>query len=366
MFKPRFRITPVMTKALMEIEACRHTIADLPLTATLLDALRETARLLATHYSTQIEGNRLTPDQVQTVLARGGRFPGRERDEREVKHYYLALKEVEILAQQEGPLTETQLKRLHGLVLEGRKRPTPYRDGQNVIRDGSSGRIVYLPPEATDVPVLMKELIQWINQEVATQELPVPIIAALAHYQFATIHPYYDGNGRTARLLTTLLLHRHDYGLKGIYALEEYYARHLQEYYDVLTVGPSHNYYEGRAKSAVTGFVAYFCAGMAEAFTKIQAQARKAQEQGVSDQSLILRELDAQQRKALSMFRKARRITAKELADFFGLSSRSASDLCVKWVQEGFLVSANPSKKSRSYQLTPRYEEVFLRRVAST
>jgi Fic family protein len=89
MFFSHFSITPAITKALMEIEACRQAIADLPLTARMLDALRETARLFTTHYSTQIEGNRLTQSQVQAVLHGGGRFPGRERDEREVKHYYL-------------------------------------------------------------------------------------------------------------------------------------------------------------------------------------------------------------------------------------------------------------------------------------
>lgn len=64
--------------------------------------------------------------------------------------------------------------------------------------------------------------------------------------QFATIHPYFDGNGRTARLLTTLLLHRAGYGLKGIYSLEKYYTRDLEAYHAALTVGPSHNYYMGR------------------------------------------------------------------------------------------------------------------------
>lgn len=364
MFQPRFHITSAITKALMEIEACRQAIAGLPLTAAILDALRETARLLATHYSTQIEGNRLTRVQVEQVLQSGGRFPGRERDEREVKQYYRALEEVNALSRQEGAITEKQLQRIHGLVLEGRKRATPYRDGQNVIRESGSGRIIYLPPQASDVPILMADLVQWIQQETTAQELPVPIIAALAHYQFATIHPYYDGNGRTARLLTTLILHRQGYGLKGIYALEEYYAQNLQGYYDALSVGPRHNYYEGRAEADVTGFVAYFCIGMAEAFAKVRAQAETLQGRTALDQSVTLRELSAQQRKALSVFRRARRITAKELASFFALSPRNASDLCVKWVQEGFLTIDNPSKKTRRYQLAPRYEALIARALS--
>ena len=154
--------------------------------------------------------------------------------------------------------TEKDLQTLHGLAFMGLAKPTPYRDGQNVIRDGASGRIVYMPPQAEEVPVLMAELVQWINTEIKQNELPIPVLAALAHYQFATIHPYYDGDGRTARLLTGLILHRCGYGLKGLYSLEEYYARNLSGYYAALTVGPGHNYHSGRAQADVSGFVAYF------------------------------------------------------------------------------------------------------------
>ena len=111
-----------------------------------------------------------------------------------------------------------------------------------------------MPPEAHDVSPLMKGLVDWINESIKEQELPAPIIAGLVHYQFATIHPYYDGNGRTARLLTTFMLHKMGYGMKGIYSLEEYYAKNLQGYYKALTIGKSHNYYGGRAKADVTPF----------------------------------------------------------------------------------------------------------------
>ena len=87
--------------------------------------------------------------------------------------------------------------------------------------------------------------------------MPAPIVAALAHYQFATIHPYLDGNGRTARLLATLILRKAGYGLKGIYSLDEHYAKNLPSYYSALTVG-SHNYYDGRAEGDVTPFVSLF------------------------------------------------------------------------------------------------------------
>lgn len=74
MFRPKFTLTPAITKALMEVEACRQAIIRLPLTVPMLDSLRKSARLLSTHYSTQIEGNKLSRSQVEDVLSGGGRF----------------------------------------------------------------------------------------------------------------------------------------------------------------------------------------------------------------------------------------------------------------------------------------------------
>ena len=201
----------------MRIEAVKTKITLFPLTPTVLASLRETAKLYTTHYSTMIEGNRLTPDQIDAVL-KAEHFPGKERDEEEVKGYYAALSRIEAWAAQRITLSEKNIQTLHALVMgNGRTtvKPTPYRDGQNVIRDARSGAILYLPPEAKDVPLLMDTFVRWIKTQSST---PCPIIAGIAHYQFATIHPYYDGNGRTARLLTTLILHLNGYDLKGLYS----------------------------------------------------------------------------------------------------------------------------------------------------
>jgi Fic family protein len=73
----------------------------------------------------------------------------------------------------------------------------------------------------------MVALVDWVNT-AAKDGVPVPLIAALVHYQFVTIHPYYDGNGRTARLLATFILHRGGYGLNGFFSLEEHHARDLE------------------------------------------------------------------------------------------------------------------------------------------
>lgn len=353
--KPTYLITPTLANLLMRIEAAKENVASLPLTPTVLSSLRESARLYTTHYSTMIEGNRLEPEQIRQVIEHKGHFPGRERDEQEVMGYYAALAQLEQYVAQRQPLTENLIQTLHALVMSnGRVQgvPTPYRDGQNVIRDGATGRIVYMPPEAKDVPALMERLVFWIREQ---EGVPVPIVAAIAHYQFATIHPYYDGNGRTARLLTTFILHRGGYDLKGLYSLEEYYAKNLFAYYTALTVGPSHNYYMGRAEADITGWVEYFCTGMAIACEHVIQHMTRAQMQGDKDHSVMLRTLDPKQRRALELFKNYDVVRSSQIGQLFGYKPRTSSALCASWVDMGFLEIVDQSKKARSYRLAAHY-----------
>lgn len=353
MFKPIFSIDHQITQLLIRIELLKKEIQDLPITPTVLASLRESARLNTIHYSTYIEGNRLTLDQVQDLIQVGSTFPNRKRDEKEVLGYYAALEKIKTFASLSNSLTQKDIQCLHALVMGGGKlniKPTPYRDGQNVIYESSSKKIVYLPPEAKDLKQLMSDLIKWINQ-AEQDNVPCPLRAAIVHYQFATIHPYYDGNGRTARLLATIILHRGGYNLKGLYSLEEYYAKNLQAYYNALSVGPSHNYYFGRVQADITSWLYYFCSGMVDSFEKVKNYALIEYHKGFEDKSKFLRELDAQQEAALALFKKRKVITSKDVQIFFNLSARTARAMCLKWLRDGFLVLKDPAKKSRKYEL---------------
>ena len=357
-FEPLFTITPQIAKALMQIEALKETIKGLPITPHVLKTLRETARLAATHYSTQIEGNRLSQRQVEQVIKNDEHFTGRARDEKEIKGYYVALEWLEKRINR--PITEETIKTMHALVEGGgrtKAKPTPYRDGQNVIKDSNTGMIVYMPPEAKDVPCLMNDMIEWLHRNKT--ELPCPIVAAVVHYQFATIHPYYDGNGRTARLLTTLVLHQGGYDLKGLYSLEEYYARDLQAYYDAISRGQHHNYYFGRADADITPWLTYFISGMLDAFKHVKARTEEAQNQGAKDKSAFMRHLTPRQRKVLTLFEEQATITAKDVAELFNFSDRSARTLCSTLVDEKFLIVADKANKTRTYRLSAEYEELI-------
>ena len=158
--------------------------------------------------------------------------------------------------------------------------------------------------------------------------------------------------------MTTLILHLGTYDLKGLYALEEYYASNLNAYYKALTIGPSHNYYMGRAEADMTNWIGYFIEGMATSFEKVRDQALREADKGGRDQSRLLRELDSKQRRALMLFQRSREITARDVADLFGYKPRTAALLCQRWVEKGFLETTDPSKKSRRYKLSDTYSSV--------
>lgn len=353
--KLNYSITSAIAHNLTRIETAKAKILKAPLTLSTLKSLRETARLYSTHYSTMIEGNRLKPEEIEDILYHEQHVPGKSRDEGEVRGYYAALGYVEKMAR-DASVEEHTIQMLHALVMgQGKKRvvATPYRTGQNVIRDGRTRIIVYLPPQASDVPVLMAELVTWLN---ASHIISCPVVAAIAHYQFVTIHPYYDGNGRTARLLTNLILYQGGYDLKGLYSLEEYYARHLGSYYEALTVGPSHNYYEGRVEADITQWIEYFIEGMAYACESALKHMLLAESRGETDQQELLRLLDAKQRRVLELLSERPVITSHDVAKLLHFKPRTSSQLCKKWVGEGFLEVVDASKKGRSYKLAMEYE----------
>jgi len=212
-FEPTYTITLKMASCLMRIEAAKEKITYLPLTPRVLASLRETARLYTTHYSTMIEGNRLNPDQVEQIIKHEGHFPGRQREENEIKGYYAALNQVEQWATKKEPIHEKLIQTIHALVMSNGKKkskPTPYRDGQNVICDTRTQQIVYMPPEAKDVPGLMDGLIHWISKSSCHYPLSIRDNSPLLRWKRkdSKITHYPDFASRRLRSKRSLLTRR--------------------------------------------------------------------------------------------------------------------------------------------------------------
>jgi Fic family protein len=356
-WEPRYTLTPAIARGLMAMEAARTVVMRTPLSASAEAELRRRARLRSTHYSTRIEGNRLTLDEAERVIAKRETFSGRERDVSEVRNYWSALLRVEEWAARRPPLTADLIRRLHGQVMRGpRAGRTPYRDGQNAVRDAATGAIVYLPPEAKDVPVLMGDMVAWA-QSAAGADVPAPVLAGLVHYQFVTIHPYYDGNGRTARLLATFLLHRGGYGLNGFLSVEEHHAGDLAAYYEALAAHPHHNYYEGRATVDLTPWLEYFIGLLAGVFADAQREAERLSTARATAEPEALRRLDARARAVLGLFARREEITARDVAGTLALSERMARNLLGDWVAHGWIEVARASRKTRAYRLSATYRQ---------
>lgn len=353
----RFNFSPIIVRHLQIIERARERVRHVVLPPALAEQLRSRAQLRATHYSTRIEGNRLTLKETEQVIQQGRLFPGLERDVKEVERYYRSLQEMEKWVESGQPISEERIRKLHAHVFKGQTaRPTPYRDGQNVIRE-SDGTIVYLPPEAKDVPKLMGELASWVNDSV--QEAPVPVIAGVAHYHFETIHPFYDGNGRTGRLLTTWILYRGGYDLGRFYSLEEFHARDLNGYYQALVTHPHHNYYEGRNKAELTPWLEYFLNGMATVFDSVASEIQDQASPGVdAGEQRLLRDLDHRARRVLGLFAEQQLIQSAQVAKLLGLSERQARHLLSGWVEQRWIEVADPSRKRRRYRLAKLYRGV--------
>ncbi|MEK6256050.1 MAG: Fic family protein [Chloroflexota bacterium] len=257
-------------------------------------------------------------------------------------------------------ITEFRIRKIHAILYSKRNaKPTSYRDGQNVIR-ASDGTIVYMPPEAEDVPKLMTELVKWIHS--SSSEIAIPIISGIAHYQFETIHPFYDGNGRTGRLLTTWILYQAGYDLGKYYSLEEFYANDLTGYYEALNTHPYHNYYFGRHEADLTSWLEYFLNVMQLVFEQVADEVKKSSpEQNINKQKInLLKPLDYRARRVIGLFTYQDTIRSSDVANLLGLSTRQARELLSGWVVQGWIEIMDHSRRGRKYSLSDEYKKTII------
>jgi Fic family protein len=195
-----------------------------------LGKLRETLSIEWTYHSNAIEGNTLTLRETALVLKDGLTVGGKTlREHLEAINHQHAIRFVEDLAVKGTLVTKHTIRSLHALILRtiDDDEAGRYRRAQVMIT-GSD----YVPPEAIAVPGLMADLITWLNGDEAGGVHPVEC-AALAHFQLVHVHPFIDGNGRTARLLMNLVLMRAGYPPAIVWADER------PTYYD--TLDAAHN-----------------------------------------------------------------------------------------------------------------------------
>jgi Fic family protein len=184
------------------------------------------------------------------------------------------------------------------------------------IFDGTRFKEVaeYIPPKTKDVPRLVSEFLNWLNSDKIKNINPV-ILAGIVHYEIARIHPFIDGNGRTARLMAALILYRSGFDHRRFFALDDFYDENRQAYYDALkTVQAS--------KGDITQWLEYFTDGVLYSINKVKDFIEKI---GLSPkiEGGERIELTQKQIKILERIQEKSKVSNKELRDMFGITRQA-------------------------------------------
>ncbi|MDI6730978.1 MAG: Fic family protein [Candidatus Margulisbacteria bacterium] len=324
MFNPKYKLTTNIVKMLVAIAEAKTIIEQAKILPKQELRLRRQAMVRMTHSSTAIEGNRLEIPEVEAVLARK-KISAPDRDIFEVQNYLNVLRYIEKIVQEKRQITEKVLLKIHRMVTcktlpgesSGRYRPKPVF----VVRRrwGSPDEIVYTGPDARKVPVLCASLIKWTQNSEREGINPV-ITAGIVHQEIAAIHPFNDGNGRTARALATLVLYSRGYDFRHLFALEDYYNRDRQKYYQAINIGKNYN----ERQHDFTSWLEYFTRGFREEIDNVREKVNALSSKKIKRDISSKIYLDKDQLQILDFMDQVGRITAKDTADILECPKRTA------------------------------------------
>ena len=216
------------------------------------------------------------------------------------------------------------------------------------VYDSESGTPDYIPPEYTDIPMLLDELVNYVN---TTDDHPL-IIAAVVHYQLVTIHPFEDGNGRTARLMSGYILDLYGYGFNGIGSLEEYFAYDPDEYYASLQMGLPALYYSGRENPPKPEIWINYFLRMMELYSKKVCELSLSSTNDELEGSLSY--LNSKEKEFLVYLLKNHilEFTPIEISKRLGVTNKTIINRCAKLTKNGFLIPNIVKERVRSYSLS--------------
>lgn len=284
MFEPRYVITHGMLRNVGKIDAAREVIRNAALVPSYEAKFRQEAMIRAVHHGTKIEGNDLSYEQAEKVILVNGKsahtvaveagVAARDRDVQEVINYREVLQWIDkwgIKLKGSPNYTEDILKTIHQMTV-ARILPDDesgeYRRVQVAIKNSATDEVTFMPPPPMEVPYQVEDFIYWLNSEEGKLHHPI-LRAGITHYELVRIHPFVDGNGRTARAMATFVLNAEGYDVKRFFSLEEYFDQDAMRYYEALaSVG------EGDSMD-LTYWLEYFTLGLAAELEKVEHQVLK-------------------------------------------------------------------------------------------
>lgn len=347
MFKPNYRITDKIMNHLTEIAVAREIVEKARLVPKWELSLRREALIHSAHSSTHIEGNSLSLEEVSR-LAIGREVSAIRKDKQEVLNYLEVLTDLQKYVPREK-FEEKQILKIHKNVVKGTlNRSTDegvFRSRQVVVGyKDSDGRTVvtFRPPDTKDVPKKVQAFLAWLNFGETNAINPV-IVGGITHYEWVRIHPFIDGNGRTARVLATIIFLMRGFDSKRFFALDDYYDSDRMAYYEALkTVQPQ--------TLDMTQWLEYFCEGVAVSVNRVKEKVLALSKDKRATGSLEQVSLTRRQMQIVETISRNGKITSREMQKMFKITAQAVHKEMKKLLDMG-VVRLVGSGRSAHYEL---------------
>lgn len=344
-------LTNEMLKSILSIEECRQHFGSYRMPISLSNKLRKSSKKKSSYASTRIEGNPLTESQSDEVIeAKNRHFL---KPEQEVRNYFAALELSEMFLKEHKSFSMGLILALQKQIVMGESRDKVGLRGPMppgvlfAVYDDKTRRPEYIPPMWNEVRHLLDELILYVNK---TDDHPL-IKAAVVHYQMVTIHPFEDGNGRTARILSDYILDYYDFGFNQIGSLEEYFAYDVDEYYASLQMDLPPLYYDGRDNPPHPEIWVHYFLRMVELHAKkvVELASASVKEQYEASLSFLNKK-----EKAFLQYLTDNHIdsfTQSEMASVMKVTNHTITNWCASLAKNGFLTPVLVKQRIRSYKV---------------
>ena len=348
MFNPKYKLNNKILSDLTAVAEAKGFIDRAKILPKQELQLKRQAIIRMTHHSTEIEGNRLDIKQVAALYA-NKKINAPDRDVYEVKNYLNALKFIEKTVTEKKTITEKTILKIHRLATYKTLAPKfcgHYRSGQIYVvrrRLGMPQETLYTGPTAKHVPKLMSEFVDWLTESKRKKLNPV-ITAAIAHMEIAAIHPFNDGNGRTARTLATLILYERGYDFRRLFAIEDYYNTDRPAYYNAINLGKT---YEER-RADITSWLEYFIKGFKQEIDEVKNKILLLSARKVDEKIKSQIYLTPEQLKIIDFIDQIKRITVKDVEDILSCPKRTAQ-LHLQKLKKIKIIKAVGKGKATSY-----------------
>jgi len=345
-FTPAFSYTPKIINAIALIERLYGQLLTEKLIPSISLKLSQENQILATHHSTSIEGNPLSPRDVTNIVL-NDQIPT-TKSEKEVKNYFAVLNKMFVLANRKVSLTNDLVVALHHTLMEGieKKDLGVFRDEAVFVGHRTKEEIVvkHNPPfhSKREIEKALQELFAWLN---AADDLHPLLKGGIFHHQFAYIHPFFDGNGRLARILTAYYLLFKEYMVVKFFILDDYYDIDRQNYSDLL-----HSADSGDS----TQWLEYFLEGIAYSLQAALARLvdlKKESVEEVTGEKRVL--VTPREEDVIEIVLDKKAIKTPDVQEVLLVTRQQAHALLSSLVKKGILAKFGSTKTS-FYKLSPK------------